>query len=66
MITIYTTQTCPKCKILKKKLQEKGIEYKEFNDEDEMQRMGILSVPVMDVDGEQLDFHAAIKYVNER
>ena len=62
MITIYTTQTCPKCKILKKKLQEKGIEYKEFNDEDEMQRMGILSVPVMDVDGEQLDFPAAIKY----
>lgn len=66
MITIYTTSTCPKCKILKKKLQEKGIEYKEFNDEDEMQRMGILSVPVMDVDGEQLDFPAAIKYVNER
>lgn len=66
MITIYTTQTCPKCKILKKKLQEKGIEYKEFNDEDEMQRMGILSVPVMDVDGEQLDFPTAIKYVNER
>ena len=66
MITIYTTQTCPKGKILKKKLQEKGIEYKEFSDEDEMQRMGILSVPVMDVDGEQLDFPAAIKYVNER
>ena len=66
MITIYTTQTCPKCKILKKKLQEKGIEYQEFNDEDEMHRMGILSVPVMDVDGEQLDFPAAIKYVNER
>ena len=66
MITIYTTPTCPKCKILKKKLQEKGIEYQEFNDEDEMQRMGILSVPVMDVDGEKLDFPAAIKYVNER
>ena len=66
MITIYTTATCPKCKILKKKLDEKGIEYEEFNDEDEMQRMGILSVPVMDVDGEQLDFPAAIKYVNER
>ena len=66
MITVYTTQTCPKCKILKKKLQEKGIEYQEFSDEDEMQRIGILSVPVMDVDGEQLDFPAAIKYVNER
>ena len=66
MITIYTTQTCPKCKILKKKLEDKGIAYEEFSDEDEMQRMGILSVPVMDVDGEQLDFPAAIKYVNER
>ena len=66
MITIYTTSTCPKCKILKKKLDDKGIAYEEFNDEDELQRMGILSVPVMDVDGEQLDFPAAIKYINER
>lgn len=66
MITVYTTQTCPKCKILKKKLEEKGIAYEEFTDEDEMQRMGILSVPLMDVDGTQLDFPAAIKYVNER
>lgn len=66
MITVYTTSTCSKCKILKKKLEDKGIAYEEFNDEDEMQRMGILSVPVMDVDGEQLDFPAAIKYVNER
>lgn len=66
MITVYTTQTCPKCKILKKKLEDKWIAYEEFSDEDEMQRMGILSVPVMDVDGERLDFPAAIKYVNER
>ena len=66
MITIYTTQTCPKCQILKKKLADKGIEYKEFTDEAEMQRMGIMSVPVMDVDGKQMDFPEAIKYVNER
>ena len=66
MITIYTTQTCPKCQILKKKLADKGIDYEEFTDEDEMQRMGIMSVPVMDVDGKLLDFPEAIKYVNER
>lgn len=66
MITIYTTATCPKCKILKKKLDDKGIAYEEFTDEDEMQRMGIMSVPVLDVDGEQMDFPQAIKYVNER
>jgi len=66
MITIYTTATCPKCKILKKKLDDKGIAYEEFNDEDEMQRMGILSVPIMSVDGKLMDFPEAIKYVNER
>lgn len=66
MITIYTTATCPKCKILKKKMDDKGIAYEEFTDENEMQRMGILSVPVLEVDGEQMDFQQAIKYVNER
>ena len=66
MITIYTTQTCPKCKILKKKLEDKGIAYEEFSDEDEMQRMGILSVPIMSVDGRLMEFPEAIKYVNER
>lgn len=66
MITIYTTSTCPKCKILKKKLDDKGIAYEEFNDEDELQRMGILSVPIMSVDGRLMEFPEAIKYVNER
>ena len=66
MITIYTTQTCPKCKILKRKLEDKGIAYEEFSDEDEMQRMGILSVPIMSVDGRLMEFPEAIKYVNER
>lgn len=66
MITIYTTSTCPKCKILKTKLAQKEIEYEEFTDEEEMQRMGILSVPIMSVDGKLMDFPEAIKYVNER
>ena len=66
MITIYTTATCPKCKILKKKLEDKNIPYVEFTDEEEMQRMGILAVPLMSVDGELMDFVKAIQYVNER
>ena len=66
MITIYTTATCPKCRILKKKLEEKGIEYEEFTDEEEMQRMGIMAIPVLDVDGRMMDFPDAINYVNER
>ena len=66
MITIYTTESCPKCRILKNKLDEKGIAYEEFTDEAEMQRMGILSVPVMNVDGEVMEFPQAVQYINER
>ena len=66
MITIFTTETCPKCKILKKKLEDKGLEYTEVTDEEKLRQMDILSVPVMTVDGERMDFAEAIKYVNER
>ena len=66
MITIFTTTTCPKCKILKKKLDDKGIEYTEVTDEEKLRQMDIMSVPVMTVDGERFDFADAIKYVNER
>lgn len=66
MITIFTTKTCPKCRILKKKLEDKGLEYTEVTDEEKLRQMDILSVPVMTVDGERMDFAEAIKYVNER
>lgn len=66
MITIFTTDTCPKCRILKKKLEDKGLEYTEVTDEEKLRQMDILSVPVMTVDGERMDFAEAIKYVNER
>ena len=51
MITIFTTKTCPKCRILKKKLEDKGLEYTEVTDEEKLRQMDILSVPVMTVDG---------------
>lgn len=66
MITIYTTATCPKCRVLKMKLDQKGIPYEECLDETKMQEMGIQSVPAMSVDGELLDFAGAVQYVNER
>ena len=66
MVTIYTTATCPKCKILKKKMDVKGIEYEECLDEEKMQALGIMSVPVLSVDNKLLDFPEAVKYVDER
>lgn len=65
MITLYTTH-CPKCNVLKSKLDSKNIEYKIVEDVDIMQNKGFSSAPVLEVDNEMLDFVNAIKWVNER
>lgn len=64
MITLYTTH-CPKCNVLKSKLDSKNIEYKIVEDVDIMQNKGFSSAPVLEVDNEMLDFVNAIKWVNE-
>lgn len=63
MIKMYSTH-CPKCKILETKLKQKNIQYEECNDVDEMLKKGIETVPVLEVDGQLLDFGKAVKWVN--
>ena len=65
MYTIYSTG-CPRCRVLKAKLEQKGIEYDECHDVEKMQSMGIKSVPMLCVDGELMTFEKAIKFINER
>ena len=65
LYTIYSTG-CPRCKVLKAKMEQKGIEYNECQDIDKMRAMGIMSVPVLAVDDRLLTFEDAIKFINER
>lgn len=65
MIKMYSTH-CPKCKILETKLKQKNIEYEECTDINEMLSKGIETVPILEVDGQMLDFGKAVKWVNER
>lgn len=64
MITLYSTN-CPRCNILKTKLDNKGIEYTEENSVDKMLALGIESAPVLEVDNKILDFFEAIKWVGK-
>lgn len=65
MVKIYTTPTCPYCKMAKEFMQEKGIAFEEIDvlkDEkarDELiAKSGQLGVPVIDVDGKiMVGFH---------
>jgi glutaredoxin-like YruB-family protein len=58
-ITVYSTPTCPYCKMAKGLLEEKGISFKDIDvsqdaaGRDEMiKKSGQMGVPVVDVDGE--------------
>lgn len=64
-IILYKTPTCPKCKVLKKKLEDKGIEFTENEDIDEMLSMGIMNAPTLSVNGELLDFMSALDWVKK-
>ena len=65
MIKLYTTG-CPKCKVLKKKLDEKGLSYIECTDTDEMVSKGIMSVPVLEVEERLLQFSEAVEWANNQ
>lgn len=64
-VVLYSTG-CPKCSVLKKKLEANKIEYQENNDVDEMIDLGISQVPVLSVDGELLSFVEANEWINGR
>ena len=63
-VIMYTTG-CPKCKILKKKLDEKKVEYEEETDVEKMKSMGIDRVPMLSVDGKLLSYLEAVKLIND-
>lgn len=64
MIIVYSTG-CPKCKVLIKKLDEKHIDYSICSDIAAMQLKKITQVPVMEVDGELMDFRESVDWINK-
>lgn len=50
--------------VLKQKLQQKNITFEICDNLDEILNKGFLTVPVLEIDGEQIDFTDAIKWVN--
>lgn len=65
MVIFYSTH-CPRCNVLEKKLQNANIQYKINTDVDEMLSKGYQSAPVLEVDGESLDFKEAVTWIREQ
>lgn len=62
MIKFYTIH-CPACNVLKKRLDDKNINYEEITDKEVMLSKGFKSMPMLEVDGQIFDFNGAIKWI---
>lgn len=64
-VVLYSTG-CSKCKVLEKKLNADGIDYSISDDISALVEKGFQSVPVLDVDGDFLDFKDAVNWIKNR
>lgn len=68
MVTLYSTH-CPKCMVLEQKLKQKNISFEVVDDTDAVVEYGrehnIKSAPILEIDGEPLDFMKALKFIAE-
>ena len=62
---LYSTG-CPKCNVLKKKLDIAGISYTLIDDKEWLSANGYDRFPILEVDGNQMNFSQAITWLKER
>lgn len=64
-MTLYTNN-CPKCKILKQKLDEKGFQYEVSNDMNLLINKGYKTVPILEVEDIYMTYIEAVNWIKEQ
>ena len=54
---------CPRCKVLKMKLDQKGVQYETVNDIEVMKEKGFQEAPKLEVDGVVMGFKDAVDWL---
>ncbi len=65
MITLYSTN-CPKCNVLKQKLQSLNIDFEVSDNIDELINLGFMEAPILKVNDEYLNFSKAVNWIKEQ
>lgn len=63
-IILYSND-CPRCKILKERLDKDKIKYEVCNDTDLMLQKNFMSVPMLEADNVVMNYTEAIKWMTE-
>ncbi len=64
-VTLYE-HGCPRCKVLKMKLDQKGVQYATVNDVEVMKEKGFQEAPKLEVNGVVMDFKEAVEWIKEQ
>lgn len=62
-VILYTTG-CPKCRVLKNRLEAHGIKFTIETDEDAMIEKGFVSAPMLEVDDKAMNYIDAMNWVS--
>lgn len=57
---------CPRCKVLKTKLNQKNIQYEDIADIEVMKSKGFEDAPKLEVNGVVMNFADAVKWIGEQ
>ena len=63
---ILYSNSCPRCLILKNKLDKENIEYEVVSDIDEIMKLGFKTVPLLGVNGKIMSFPEAMKWCDKQ
>lgn len=61
-IVLYTTG-CPKCSVIERKLDAKGVQYTKNENVEEMIEKGFQEAPILEVNNKYLDFSEALRWI---
>ena len=67
-VILYSTD-CPKCKILESKLKQKNVAFELVTGEEAVEAIsnkGFMSAPMLEVDGEDMEFNAAMGWLQNQ
>ncbi len=62
-ITLYTTEHCPVCNMVKLTLLQKGVEFEIIDDLNIMSTKGFKSAPMLEVDEKIMNAKEAINWI---
>ena len=64
-ITLYTNR-CPCCEVLEAALKDASLDFETVADTGQMLAMGMTHLPMLRVDGQMMNYPAALAWLKER